>query len=293
MTLLSINNLTKSYKHFSLGPVDLKLKAGLVYGLIGANGAGKSTLFRSIMGSIRRDKGIITLNEKLVDSKTAQWKQSIGYVGDYTPLHDQYNALKNIEAFGSFYHNWSNEKAIGMAKAFNLDLNTKVKHFSTGQKNILAIILAFCHQSKLLLLDEPTSGLDPVAREIFMECLYEEIQHDDVAVLYATHHVNEIEKLADELIFLNSGKVVSQQVKEDLAQNWRTISFSSSEKPGEIPGQVSIKNSLLDYEVIIDQYESALAYLNDGEQFKSVECHRLSIEQISVQILKSSMEKKL
>jgi ABC-2 type transport system ATP-binding protein len=289
VTLLDIDSLSKSYKSFTLGPVDLQLQAGLVYGLVGENGAGKSTLFRSIMGTVRRDQGIIKLNEEIADSKTAQWKQSIGYVGDYTPLFENWNARKNFEAFGAFYENWSLAKAISMARAFNLNLNMAVKNFSTGQRNKLAIVLAFSHQSKLLLLDEPTSGLDPVARETFMNFLVEEIQNGDVAVLYATHHVNEIEKLADEIIFINSGKVVNQQIKEDLAQNWRTIAFRCSGIVDDIPGQVSISHSESDYEVLVDKFESALAFLKADPRYESIDCKRLSIEEITVQILKQHL----
>jgi ABC-2 type transport system ATP-binding protein len=148
--------------------------------------------------------------------------------------------------------------------------------------------LALSHQPKLLLFDEPATGLDPVSRETFIEMLFEEIEHGNKTILYATQHVSEIEQLADEIIFLNSGQILRQDMKEDLVEHWRRITFRKQGDVGEIPNCVSLKTYGLDFELVTDDHKQALCHLEQS-QAESIEVSRLSVEQISVQILKQTV----
>jgi len=286
MTMLEITNLCKAYKEFSLGPVDLTLESGSAHGLIGANGAGKSTMFRCIMGVVRRDQGLIKLNGNYADPSSGNWKESIGYVGDFSPYYDQLTGAKNLQLLSAYYENWSNEKVQSLASRFDLNLSQDVKSYSTGQRTKLAIIAALAHSPSLLLLDEPSTGLDPVSRDQLMELLFESMQQEDLTLLYSTHHVSEIEELADKLIIIDSGRIVRHEDKEYLAQNWRKITFRHAGELGEIPNQVSAKRQGNDYEVITNNSQSTTWYL-EKLGAESIQTNRLSTEQICVQILKS------
>jgi ABC-2 type transport system ATP-binding protein len=286
--MLDIRNLSKRYDSFSLGSINLQLKAGTVYGLVGANGAGKTTFFRTVMGTVRSDTGQISVKGNVVRNSCGQWKQDIGYVGDYTPLFENRSGFHNLKMFSHFYKNWSSERASFIANRFDLDLHQKVKNYSTGQRTKLAITLALSHQPKLLLFDEPATGLDPVSRETFIEMLFEEIEHGNKTILYATQHVSEIEQLADEIIFLNSGQILRQDMKEDLVEHWRRITFRKQGDVGEIPNCVSLKTYGLDFELVTDDHKQALCHLEQS-QAESIEVSRLSVEQISVQILKQTV----
>lgn len=284
--MLDITELTKEYNEFSLGPINLNLKTGLVYGLIGKNGSGKTTLFRNIMGAVRRDAGEIKVDGANAEQNTADWKNSIGYVGDYNPMYDGWSVLENVNAYSKFYTNWDRKKSLEMTGKFELSLTQQVGEFSTGQRQKLALVFALSHQAKLLLFDEPTSALDPIAREVFMDLLVEEIKGGDITVLYSTHNVNEIEKLADELIFIQAGKICNQTIKDDLTESWRTISFSCSQEIKTMPNLVSIKNIGNDYEALVESKDEALVFLENNTAVKGIEVNRLSLEQISVEILK-------
>lgn len=285
MTVLEIENLSKTFRSFSLGPIDLELKRGTSHGLIGPNGAGKSTLFRCIVGSVRRDAGQIRVNGNVADMATGDWKHSIGYVGDYTPLFEGWSGERNLSEFSNYYQNWSNQTALSLASRLDLDLTVTARDYSTGQRTKLAIILALAHGANLLLLDEPAMGLDPLARETLMDLLYEQMRNEDLAVLYATHHVSEIEPLVDHLKFMRAGRLIRQESKEHLVQNWRRITFRSNEDLVEIPSVISKTVREQDYEVITGDCEKTLSYLRASEA-KLIQESRISVEQISVQLLR-------
>lgn len=298
MLTLELINLRKRFRDFSLGPIDMQLAPGTVHGLIGANGAGKTTLFRCLMGTVRKDQGIVKLNGHAVDSSTAKWKGAIGYVGDYTPLYENWSGARNLRTFSRFYDTYDEELVQTLASKFDLNLDQVARNYSTGQRTKLALIHALAHNANFLLLDEPTTGLDPVSRDTFMEILHEQMGKQELTILYATHYVTEIEQLADQFVILNHGRLLGHKVKEDLEQHWRKITFRSDKSLGELPNQVAIKvlessnghdakpNYEKGYEVITNNQQSTLMFLEHSGA-KSVQCSRLSIEQICVQILKT------
>ena len=298
MSTLEVINLCKRYRDFSLGPIDFKLEPGTVHGLIGANGAGKTTLYRCLMGTVRKDQGIIKLNGQAVDNNHGHWKQAIGYVGDYTPLFENWSGARNLRTFACFYENYDEELVQSLASKFDLNLDGLARNYSTGQRTKLAIIHALSHGANFLLLDEPTAGLDPVSRDTFMEILHEQMGRQELTILYATHYVTEIEQIADQLLIINKGRLLGHKVKEDLAQHWRKITFRSDRELGELPNQVALKvfgndrgsdgqpNFTKEYEVISSNEKSTRLFLEHAGA-QNIQSGRLSIEQICVQILKS------
>lgn len=305
MSTLETINLCKRFRDFSIGPIDLVLEPGSVHGLIGANGAGKTTFFRCLMGTVRRDQGIIKLNGETISDSSAKWKEAIGYVGDYFPLFENWSGARNLHTFSQFYSHYDHELVQRLASRFDVNLDQRARNYSTGQRTKLALIHALAHGANFLLLDEPTSGLDPIARDTLMEILYEQLRRDDMTILYATHYVAEIEQVADQLIIIHNGKILDKKVKEDLAQHWRKITFRFDQELGELPNQVSIKvygdapygevalsdgrpNLVKEYEVISSNHQSTVMFLeNVGAQ--SIQSNRLSMEQICVQLLKSQL----
>ncbi len=287
MAMLETQGLVKNFKNFSLGPLDLTLNAGCAMGLVGANGAGKTTLFRSLMGTLRRDQGTVFINGNEADRTRGLWRQQIGYVGDYTPLFDNWSGNKNLASFARFYPDFSLDRAHRLAQRLNLNLDQRAKHYSTGQRTKLAIILALSHEPKLLLLDEPTAGLDPVSRDVFMELLFEQMATEQVALLYATHHISEIEQLADRLVFISCGMVVRDEVKEDLAENWRSITFRFEKSLEQIPNVIQHKSEHPYHELVSDDANATIQFLTDCG-VEGIESSRLSVEKIAVQILKES-----
>ena len=285
--MIEITGLCKSYDSFSLGPIDLHLKAGTAYGLVGPNGAGKSTLFRCIMGTVRKDNGLVRIGGKATAAGDGGWKQQIGYTGDYTPLFEHWTGAENLQAFSDYYQSWSEEKVEMLASRLDLDLSQAVGKYSTGQNTKLATILALAHNPDVLLLDEPANGLDPIARDVFMELLFEQMQNEDLTILYATHHISEIEHLADELIFISSGQILKQESTENLSESWRRITFRSCDEIGGLPNEVVRITQGQEYEVTSSDYQKTLRIL-ERIGVESIETSKLTTEQICVHILKNT-----
>jgi ABC-2 type transport system ATP-binding protein len=284
--MLEITNLCKRYDGFALGPIDLTLEPGTVHGLIGPNGAGKTTLYRSVMGTVRRDQGLVKVGGRRADASSGEWKQKIGYVGDYTPLFEHWSGARNLTAFAAFYDGWSEETAESLASRLELDLSKKVEAYSTGQRTKLAIILALAHHPSLLLLDEPANGLDPVTRDTFMEVLYEQMRNEDLTVLYATHHVAEIEHMVDQLIFISNGRILAHEPVDTLVENWRKITFRTSQPVGDVPYQVSRVREGDDHQVTTSSFQSALWFL-ESQGVECIETSKLTTEQICVHVLRN------
>jgi len=289
--MLEITNLCKRYDRFALGPIDLRLEPGTVHGLIGPNGAGKTTLFRLVMGTVRRDQGLITVGGRRAQAASGDWKQRIGYVGDYTPLFEHWSGARNLDAFAAFYDSWSDEVAQSLASRLELDLSQTVRAYSTGQRTKLAIVRALAHHPNLLLLDEPASGLDPVARETFLEILFEQMGNEELTVLYATHHVSEIERMVDRLVLIRGGRILAHESVDALVENWRRITFRTNRPIGDVPHQVSGVREGDDHQVTTSSFQSAVWYL-ESQGVERIETSRLTTEQICVQVLRHGVARR-
>jgi len=285
--MLEITNLVKTYRAFSLGPLNLEIPIGCALGLVGANGSGKTTLFRSIMGIVSKNQGRISIDGVEAMASNGAYKNAIGYVGDYVPLFEHWTGEKNLEFFSSFYTDWSTRRVKEIARQLNLDLHQKVSNYSTGQRAKLGITIALAHKPKLLLLDEPTTGLDPISREGFMDLLFEVAEQETCAILYATHHIAEFERLADRFIFISEGQIVRDEIKEDLTERWRRISYRLAGPLEDIPSIVQCKFENTQHVVISNNFEETVSFLN-GKGAESMEVSSVSVEKIATEILRQS-----
>jgi len=285
--MLEIEQLTKNYRDFSLGPVNLTVEAGCALSLVGANGAGKTTLFRCLMGTVRNDDGKVIVAGNLATADKGGWKEHIGYVGDYAAFFDSWTGEKTLMNLGRFYPDWSMATAYDLARRLRLDLGKRVRQYSTGNRTKLAIVSALSRKARLLILDEPSNGLDPVARDAFMEILHEQLENGDVALLYATHHISEIEALADRLVFLSDGIVLRDEIKEDLSQAWRRFTFRKDVLPKNIPNVVTQRSEHPYHELTSSNGAITESFLRE-QQVEQLESSIVSIEKIAVEILKSS-----
>ncbi len=285
--MLRVNELRRHYRKFDLGPLSLKVEPGCAMGLVGANGAGKTTLFRCIMGSVRSQHGEVWVGEQEATAIDPGWRQDIGYVGDATPLFDGWTGARNLGALSRFYPNWSAERATAMAERLNLDLTQRVRHYSTGQRSKLAIVLALSHAPKLLLLDEPTAGLDALSQDVFLELLFDAMAVEGTALLYATHHISEIAQLVDRLAFIHEGRLVREEIKEDLTQAWRQISFRHEGELNDIPHVVASRQQSPYFELVSDDADATLDYLRQ-QGISGCESSRMTMERIAIEILKRS-----
>lgn len=282
---MSIQGLLKRYPGFQLGPLSLDLEPGTVLGYIGPNASGKTTTFHCLTGLVKRDGGRVEFFGKENDPENTEWKLDIGYVGDRHAFFEGWTGEQNLAFRSTFYPAWSAELARGLARRFNLPLDKKAKDLSTGNRVKLSLVSALAHSPRLLLLDEPTSGLDPVVRKEVLDALFEVLESGERSILYATHILPDISRIADELAFLIEGKLMLRCQKDDLLDKWRRISFRAAKEVPALTAAVEHLTEKNEHQVITANVDATLEHLKTlGVQ--GIQETRMTIDEIAVEILK-------
>ncbi len=280
-----LENLTKAYPGFQLGPLNLQLEPGTVLGYIGPNASGKTTTFHCMTGLVRPDGGRVEIFGCQTDPNRREWKLDIGYVGDIHAFFEGWTGEANLRFRSRFYPNWSNAMAQDLARRFELPLNVKARDLSSGNRVKLSLISALAHSPKLLLLDEPTTGLDPVVRREVLDALFEVLEAGDRSIFYATHILPDISRLADELAFLGNGKILQRHSKDDLLDTWRRISFRYPGSLDRLEAIVETKSEGSSHRVISCDHAVTMHTLKSMGA-EAIEALRMSIDEIAVEILK-------
>lgn len=221
---IRVNGLTKHYPGFSLSDVSFSFPRGMVMGFIGRNGAGKTTTIKSIMGLIHRDAGSIEVLGHEMGPDSAEIREKIGFIYDEQGF---YGGIMTVRVMGKitsrFYKNWDNSEFYRLIKEFGLDPEQKTEALSQGQKTKLSLALALSHNAELLIMDEPTSGLDPVFRNELIDILYQIIQDDRRSIFFSTHITTDLEKIADYITFIEEGKIVFSEAKDELLDKYKIV----------------------------------------------------------------------
>jgi ABC-2 type transport system ATP-binding protein len=229
MEALSINNLTKKYKSFTLNNVSLTLPKGYIMGYVGQNGAGKTTTLDLIMSFKKKDSGEINVFNKSIVGNEKEYKNMIGYISDecYFPDVITVNEVKKIMA--DFYSSFNESKFNGYLQAWGLPTGKQIKEFSKGMKVKLMLASVLSRDTKLLILDEPTSGLDPIFREELLTILQDYIMDGEHSVLFSTHIMSDVEKISDYICFIDKGNIVLNDTKDNIVDNHIVVKGGANE----------------------------------------------------------------
>lgn len=220
---IEVNNLNKIYDGFELKDVCFKLETGTIMGIVGENGAGKSTIIKSILNLINIDSGDIKIFGKDFKENASDIKKDIAVVFDESYFHDNLRINDVNKIMNNIYPSWNKNKFMEYTIKFKLPKDKKIKDFSRGMKMKLSIAVALSHDAKLLILDEATSGLDPIIRDEILDIFLDYIQNEDCSILIASHITSDLEKVADYITFVNDGKVVFSENKDDLIYNFGIV----------------------------------------------------------------------
>lgn len=223
MTILNVSNLSKTYPAFILHDINFSLDEGHIMGLIGKNGAGKSTTIKAILNMVCRDTGEIIMFGKNFFNDEEGCKQSLGVVFGGINFYE-YQKLKNITAVTKkFYKNWDDKAYEKYMEMFELDPNKRVNQLSAGMKVKYSIVLALSHHARLFIFDEPTCGLDPVARDDLLEVFRSLVQEGSRSILFSTHITSDLEKCADDITYIQSGKILLSAEKKQFIKSFQNL----------------------------------------------------------------------
>ena len=220
MNKIEIKNLNKDYQNFTLKNVNFSIPAGYVTGFIGRNGMGKTTTIKSILSLVQYQGDILSIHG---DEKTKLNNQKIGVVMDDSFLAKDWNMELVNQAMKVGYEAWDEYAYWKFLEKFNIDRKLKVKELSRGMKIKLMLSIALSHNAELLILDEPTSGLDPSMREEFVEVISDYMQDDNHTVLFSTHITQDLETIADYIVFIDNGEIVLALEKEEFINHFMIL----------------------------------------------------------------------
>lgn len=255
--------LKKTYGEFDLN-VSINVYEGNIVGLIGENGAGKSTFLKLILGLIEKDEGEVEiLGEKNINDNRFIL-ENIGVVIDDNVIPENLDIVKVNNIMCKIYRQWDTEKFYKLASEFNLDRGKKIKDYSKGMKMKLSLIVALSHNPQLLVLDEPTTGLDPVAREQILDMFLDFVQDSYHSILFSSHIMDDLEKIADYIIFIKDGKVLLSENKDKIIYEWGVIRDEEKILENiEKKYVIAYKKSSYGYDILINDKEYFREKLND------------------------------
>jgi ABC-2 type transport system ATP-binding protein len=209
-------------KQVALDAVDLRVPEGAVYVLIGANGAGKSTAMKVLLNLERPDAGRAEVFGLDTAARGPEVRAQIGYMTE-SHEHDYpwMTCGRLIRHVAAHYPAWDHAYAARLVEVFGVRPERKVRTLSKGESRRLQFVLTLAHRPPLLLLDEPTDGLDPVVRNRTLAHLAEHLADTPTTVVIATHHIHEVESLADHVGVLSAGRLVAQMSRDELRRTVR------------------------------------------------------------------------
>ena len=226
--MLEVKNLTKDFKKFKLDNVSFKLEPGYIMGFIGPNGAGKSTTIKLIMNLLKKDSGEIKVFGMDHIKYEKEIKDRIGFVYDESYFYEDLSIKQMKDIIAPFYTKWDDHKFNYYMKEFNLDPSQKIKKLSKGMKMKFSLAIGLSHNADLIIMDEPTSGLDPVFRREILDILYDIIQDEEKAIFFSTHITTDLEKIADYITFINDGKIVFSNPKDEVLETYGIVKGTTS-----------------------------------------------------------------
>lgn len=221
--VIEINGLSKKYQKFALDNVTLNVPMGSVMGFIGANGAGKSTTIKAILGLYKRDGGEVKVFGEDSEKMSNETREKIGVVFDTMPFPKNLTVTMLDKVLSGIYKTWDSEKFFAYTTRFDLPLKKKLSGFSRGMEMRLSIAAALSHNPSLLVLDEPTGGLDPVMRSEILDIFLEFMQDETHSILISTHITSDLEHIADYICFINKGKIVFTEERNEMLEKYRIM----------------------------------------------------------------------
>lgn len=207
MTLLEYKNVSKNFgKTEVLHDVNLKIPSGKIIGLLGKNGMGKTTIIKLANDLLTPTSGEVLFKGKPIGINS---KRNISYLPERTYLDKVMTVRQSLNYFAEFYDNFDINKATRLIDDLDLSLDTKILHMSKGMQEKLQLILVMSRSAKLYILDEPLGGIDPATRDYILDTILHNF-NEGASVLISTHLIADIERILDEVIFIDNGEIILQ-----------------------------------------------------------------------------------
>ena len=219
MSIVEVRDLVKKYPSFELKDVSFNIEGGRITGFIGRNGAGKTTTIKAMLNLIHPDGGEVDYFGKPLLGNETDIKQHIGYSTGSVNWYPRKKIKDIVSIVSRFYDTWDEASYRKYLEMFSLDENKTPLELSEGMKVKVNLMLALSHKAEVLILDEPTSGLDPFSRNELLE-VFQSLKEEGVAVFFSTHIISDIEKYADDIVYISRGRIVAAMPKAEFVSSY-------------------------------------------------------------------------
>ena len=212
MSIAEVRHLVKKYPSFELDDVSFNAEAGRITGFIGRNGAGKTTTIKSMLNLVHPDSGEISFFGMPLTGNEQEIKKRTGYSTGTVSWYPRKKIRDIADIVSRFYDTWDSSAYRRYLELFELDESKAPFELSEGMKVKFNLLLALSHKAEILILDEPTSGLDPLSRNELLD-IFTALKKEGTAVFFSTHVISDIERCADDIIYISKGKIVAAMPK--------------------------------------------------------------------------------
>ena len=289
---IEIRGLVKNYPKFTLGPLDLTVPRGAIYGLIGPNGAGKTTVIDLIFGMGRNDAGTLRVLGLDHRADEVELKRRAAYVSPDLNFAVWGKVGKAIRFVRGFYPSWDNAYCEALMKSFHLDAGEKIATLSFGAKTKLSLLLALSRRPEILILDEPTTGLDAVSKQQVFSELLKAVEDGERTVLISSHGLTDIERFADHIGMIKNGKLLLEGRTDEIVDRFRLAEFFTNN--GKVfsnrDGLTILKRSENRWHALLDQKSDAQNWLQT-QGAEQISLMRLTLEDLFVALAKDEEAK--
>ena len=263
---LEIRGLEKAFASFRLGPLDLTVPMGAIYGFVGPNGSGKTTTLDLIFGMGVKDAGSIAVLGLDHERDERAMKRRAAYVGpdlNYSPWSRVGKAISFVKGF---YTTWDDEYCASLLAALQVRPEDRISTLSFGARTKLSVVLALSWRPRLLILDEPTTGLDAISKQQVFSELLAAVRDEDRAVLISSHGITDLERFADHVGLIRNGRMIVEGAIDEVVERYRLVDIASDRAYG-IEGQPGVLVQHRDahrLRVLLDQRLTSLDQLRAG-----------------------------
>ena len=225
--MLELDHVSKRLGGFQLRNITIQIPTGYLCGLAGENGAGKTSLLHMLLGLYRPDSGTVRIDGKIYEENEKEIRQQTGIVLAEDLLHPAFSLLQNGRYYGSFYNGYEEACFVEKLKQYHLDPREKFGHLSKGQKLKCQFAYALACHPAYLFLDEPVANFDPEFKKQFFADLCAFIGDGERTAVLSTHETEDLDRLADYLIFMKEGEAVIASDMEKFRDSYRIVSGES------------------------------------------------------------------
>ena len=285
-SVVSVNGLVRRFGgKVVLNDVSIFIPRGSVLGLVGENGAGKTTLIKHLLGILKPQAGTVRLFGLDPVADPVGVLSRVGYLSERRDLPGWMRVDEFMRYTQAFYPSWDEAYAETLLEQFQLDPAQRIKTLSQGQTAKAGLLAALAYRPELLILDEPSSGLDPVVRRDILEAIIRIVAEEGRTVLFSSHLLDEVERIADQVVMLQGGRVVLNGRTDDVRSNHISAVLTFAEpqnSPPVVEGAHAVSGFGTEWRILFGGSQSALAAAAAGLGASVLEERTPSLDEILV-----------